>query len=70
MNQEMKNYEVQLVEVNLLEVTGKGDNPLWQNAVILTDFTSPWDAEKPKKIEFKAVWDGINLFFCFTVFDT
>lgn len=49
MNQEMKNYEVKLVEENLLEVTGKGDNPLWQNAVILTDFTSPWDEEKPKK---------------------
>ena len=70
MNQEMKNYEVQLVEANLLEVTGKGDNPLWQSAVILTDFTSPWDEEIPRKIEFKAVWDGENFFFCFTVFDT
>ena len=70
MNQEMKNYDVQLVEENLLEVTGKGDNPLWENATILTDFISPWDTATPSKIEFKAVWDKQNLFFCFTVFDT
>ena len=70
MTQDMKNYEVQLVEENLLEVTGKGDNPLWEDATILTDFISPWDAAKPAKIEFKSVWDRENLYFCFTVYDT
>ena len=70
MNQNMKNYEVRLVEENLLEITGKGDNPLWKNAVILNDFSSPWDEETPSEIEFKAVWDRENFFFCFTVYDT
>lgn len=70
MAKELKNYEVHLVEENLLEITGKGDNPLWKNAQVLTDFCSPWDSEKPSKIEFKAVWDRENLFFCFTVSDT
>ena len=39
MNQEMKNYEVQLVEASLLEVTGKGDNPLWQKLLLWDGLT-------------------------------
>jgi hypothetical protein len=70
MTQEMKNYEVHFIEKSQLEITGKGDNTLWNQATILSDFTSPWDAALPAKMEFKALWDDDNLFFCFTVFDT
>lgn len=65
----MKNYNVNCIEMESLILTGKGDDPLWQKAELLTDFVSPWDNEKIEKIEFKALWDSKNLFFCFTVFD-
>jgi hypothetical protein len=65
----MKNYYVNCIEKDTLILTGKGDDSLWQKAELLTDFVSPWDIKKPKRIEFKAMWDTENLFFCFTVFD-
>lgn len=65
----MKNYNVNCIEKDTLILTGKGDDSLWQKAELLTDFVSPWDIKKPKKIEFKAMWDTENLFFCFTVYD-
>lgn len=65
----MKNYNVNCIERDTLILTGKGDDPLWNNAEPLTEFVSPWDIKEPKKIEFKAMWDTKNLFFCFTVFD-
>ena len=36
----------------------------------LTDFCSPWDDEKLKKIEFKALWDEEYLFCSFKVEDS
>lgn len=65
----MKNYNVNCIERDTLILTGKGDDPLWNKAELLTDFVSPWDIKEPNKIEFKAMWDTKNLFFCFTVFD-
>lgn len=70
MEQGIKKYQVNLVENNQLIINGKGDSQLWDKAVILDDFISPWDADKVLKIEFKALWDSTNLFFCFTVFDS
>ncbi len=70
MKQIAKKYEVNLIKKNQLIITGKGDDCLWNSAMILDDFISPWDTEKPSKIEFKALWDEVSLFFCFTVFDT
>ena len=65
----MKNYNVNCIEKDILTITGKGDNPLWNKAELLTDFVSPWDNKKFEKIEFKALWDSKNLFFCFSVYD-
>ena len=65
----MKNYNVNCIERDTLILTGKGADPLWRKAELLTDFISPWDNEKIEKIEFKALWDTKNIFFCFTVFD-
>lgn len=70
MNQEMKKYEVNSIADNQLIVSGKGDSYLWNKANVLNDFCSPWDSEKPAKIEFKALWDSEKIFFCFTVYDT
>ena len=66
----MKNYNVNRIEKNILQINGLGDNPFWNNAEILTDFSSPWSDLKPEKMEFRALWDTEHLFFCYTVYDT
>ena len=65
----MKSYNVNCIKKDTLILTGKGDSPFWDNATILTDFVSAWDSEPVKKIEFKALHDSANLFFCFKVYD-
>lgn len=65
----MKNYTVNHIEENILQINGLGDNPLWSNAAVLTDFVSPWDDVNPDKIEFRALWDSENIFFCYKVYD-
>jgi hypothetical protein len=70
MNLELKEYEVNIIQKNQLILSGKGEDKLWNTAMLLTDFCSPWSDEKQSKITFKALWDGEKLFFNFTVFDT
>lgn len=65
----MKNYNVNRIEKNILQINGLGDNPFWEKAEILTDFVSPWDELNPGKIEFKALWDTENIYFCYIVHD-
>ncbi|MDR7212270.1 sugar-binding protein [Flavobacterium piscis] len=66
----MKNYNVNRIEENILQINGLGDNPLWREAEILTDFISPWNDSNPEKIELRALWDTENIYFCYTVYDT
>lgn len=70
MNHEAKEYEVNLIDKKQLIISGKGDDNLWNSAMMLTDFCSPWDSKKPSKITFKALWDSQKLFFNFTVLDS
>ncbi|MNQ07695.1 hypothetical protein D3C85_204810 [compost metagenome] len=70
MEQEAERYKVNLIKEDQLIITGKGTDLLWNEASILNHFVSPWQSEKQSEIEFKALWDGKKLFFCFTVFDT
>ena len=65
----MKNYNVNRIEKNILQINGLGDNPFWNQAEVLTDFTSPWDDAVPEKIELRALWDTETIFFCYTVYD-
>ncbi|MEO8535380.1 MAG: carbohydrate-binding family 9-like protein [Flavobacterium sp.] len=65
----MKNYNVNRIEENILQINGLGDNPLWNNAAVLTDFGSPWEDTKPEKIELRALWDLDNIYFLYTVYD-
>lgn len=66
----MKNYTVNRIEENILQINGLADNPLWQQAEVLTDFSSPWDNSQPEKIEFRALWDLKNIYLSYTVYDT
>ncbi|GAA3648559.1 carbohydrate-binding family 9-like protein [Flavivirga jejuensis] len=65
----MKIYNVNSIPTKQLIITGKGDSNLWDNAHVLTDFSSPWENKKEARTEFKALWDEDYLFFCFHVFD-
>lgn len=65
----MKSYNVVRIEKNKLILTGKGDNPCWDNAEALTHFISAWDKDPIKKIEFKSLCDSEKIFFCFKVYD-
>lgn len=69
MKKENNVYKVNLIKEAQLKITGKGENEVWTKAEVLTQFISPWDLKEPSRIEFRALWDGIHFFFCFTVFD-
>lgn len=62
-------YRVQLISDKTLTITGRGDASCWDNAEVLNQFVSPWSSDKADEINFKALWDGTYLFFCFKVFD-
>jgi len=66
----MKNYTVNRIEKNILQINGLGDNPFWKEAEILTDFISPWDQVQPEKIEFRALWDLEKIYFSYKVYDS
>lgn len=63
-------YKVKVIDENQLQINGLATSDMWKQAEVLTNFISPWDHKEPSKIEFRALWDGINFYFCFTVFDT
>ncbi|MBW1656416.1 carbohydrate-binding family 9-like protein [Flavobacterium quisquiliarum] len=65
----MKNYNVNQIEKNILQIDGFGNNPIWNNAAVLTDFVSPWDSITPDKIELRALWDLDHIFFLYKVYD-
>lgn len=66
----MKLYKVNKVDVNHMNITGKADHPLWEKAIVLKDFSSPWHFEGVEDIEFRALHDGENLFVSFRVNDS
>lgn len=68
-NDVLKKYTVKQIAHKQLAITGSGDHTLWNKADKLLDFSSPWDSEKVKPIEFKALCDTETLFFCFKVED-
>lgn len=65
----MKNYNVNYTEKDTLILDGKGKSPLWDKSKILSDFVSPWNNKRPKKIEFKSIWNKEHIFFYFKVYD-
>lgn len=65
----MKNYNVNWIAKNSLQINGFGDHKLWEKAEILRDFISPWDSAEPAKIELRALWDHDRLYFLYKVYD-
>lgn len=65
----MKIYNVHHIDSNHMEIDGKADHPLWEKAVVLNDFSSPWHFEDVEDIEFRALHDNENLFVSYKVSD-
>jgi hypothetical protein len=65
----MKNYNINLIVENSLQLNGLGDDILWEKAELLTDFSAPWDDHEPAKIELKALWDLEYVYFLYKVYD-
>ena len=65
----MKTYKVNSIPKKEIILSGKGNHSIWDDANSLTDFSSPWDKEPIKKIEFKAVHNSEKIFFQFKVDD-
>ena len=66
----MKTYKVYKVDTNHMQINGKVNHFLWDKAVVLRDFSSPWHVQDVDDIEFRAVHDGENLFVSYRVNDS
>jgi hypothetical protein len=64
----MKTYTVNCIEKDTLKI-GSYNDTIWNKAVVLTDFTSPWEDVEIDKIEFRALWDLDTIYFSFKVYD-
>ncbi|MBK8501393.1 MAG: carbohydrate-binding family 9-like protein [Saprospiraceae bacterium] len=67
-NDNLKRYEIKRAkqEVN---ITGKGSDPIWDQAAILTDFQLPWNDEIPQPTSFRALWTDSSLYLLYQVID-
>jgi len=61
--EELKSYSVNNIKDKEIIVTGKGDDPIWKNAMELTDFIYPWENETPPFTSFKALHSN-DWFYC------
>lgn len=66
----MKEYKVTYIGTQSLKIDGKDNDSIWDKAVILNDFCSPWEDTFFDKIEFKALWNKENLLCRFRVEDS
>ncbi len=64
-----KNYSVKKILGEAITVTGKGESPQWKNGTELTDFTYPWETEKPPRTSFKALHNNEWLYLFYQVKD-
>jgi hypothetical protein len=68
--QKPKVYEAKRLEPGqAIAIDGRGDDPAWQSAKVLTDFSFPWSGRTPPATEFRALWDERRLYFLFDVAD-
>jgi len=52
-----------------IQLSGKGNDPSWSQAHLLTDFSYPWREETAPKTEFKALWNDTHFYFLYKATD-
>lgn len=65
----MKTYNVNKVDDNQMTINGKVNSPLWEQAILLKDFSSPWHLDEVNPIEFRSLHDGHHLYVSYKVYD-
>jgi hypothetical protein len=65
----LKTYSVKKI-TRAIQLSGKGDDPLWKKADVLSDFSYPWENEKPLPTKFRALHNDQWLYCLFEVTDT
>lgn len=68
--QEMKTYELQKIPVNKLFINGNGDNPIWNQAHVLSDFSYPWNEGSPPPLTFQGLHDRDYIYGLYRVHDS
>ncbi len=68
-DESIKSYPVKNIVDKEIRITGKGDDPLWHNAIELTDFVYPWETEQPPLTSFKALHNNDWLYCLYKVND-
>ncbi len=63
-----KEYTVKKVS-KALDINGEGDDPQWEGATILRDFSYPWRDEDAPSTVFRALYDEAYLYFIYHVQD-
>ncbi|HEX8039796.1 MAG TPA: carbohydrate-binding family 9-like protein [Chryseosolibacter sp.] len=63
-----KTYSVKKIS-RAISLTGRGDDPGWQQARVLTDFSYPWEKDKPLTTKFRALHNDDWLYCLFDVTD-
>lgn len=54
----LKMYSVDRIDDHQLNRDEKKHDALWDTAEVLSDFSSPWNSEAVKTIEFRSLWDS------------
>ena len=52
-----------------IQITGNGEDPAWQRANLLSNFTYPWREETPPATTFKALYTDSHLYFLYRATD-
>ena len=61
-------YQVKKIK-NAINLDGKASDPVWSQAVLLSDFQFPWQDREAPPTAFRALWDDQYLYFQFVVVD-
>ncbi|MEP7323821.1 MAG: sugar-binding protein [Saprospiraceae bacterium] len=64
-----KTYEVKSITKGALNINGKGDNSIWNQANVLSDFQYPWNEGTPPTMTFQALHDRDYLYGLYRVVD-
>lgn len=63
-----KHYQVKYVD-QALALSGKGSDPMWETANLLSDFTYPWREEAAPPTDFRALWNDEWFYFLYRATD-
>ena len=64
-----KVYEIAYLPDAKIEIDGRLDEPAWEQANLLSDFTFPWSDARAPATHFRAIVDDKKLYFSYRIWD-